>query len=111
MSEVRFRDGAPRCEARRECRQRVLGLFDVPEVPLAPADLIASIRARSNALSLAAILETSTGGCCAARPAIMTDHSQPPVEFAKEQTTCSKSFTAKPTASPTTPTSKPAACY
>ncbi len=47
-----------------------------------PSDLNVSIRARSNALSRAAILDTSTGGCSVARPAIMTDRSQPPVEFA-----------------------------
>ena len=47
-----------------------------------PSDLNASIRTRSVALSRADILDTSTGGCCIPRPAIMTDHSQPPVESA-----------------------------
>ena len=40
---------------------------------------------RSASLSRADILDTSTGGCCVARPAIMTDHSQPPVEFADDR--------------------------
>ena len=47
-----------------------------------PSDLIASMRARSNMLSLAAILDRSTGGCWVEQPVVMTDHSQPPVESA-----------------------------
>ena len=49
---------------------------------LTPADLIASTRARSDAHSLAAIPDISTGGCCVEQLAFMTEHSQPPVKFA-----------------------------